>query len=90
MVINDSEVQRLEEQVSSMAPNMAAIEQYRIKVEIYLKRVAELEHVTDLRTDQMKQEADAKANRLSEFMAGFNIITTRLKEMYQMLTQGLF
>ncbi|VDM34998.1 unnamed protein product, partial [Hydatigera taeniaeformis] len=88
MKVNEAEVHRLEEQTASMAPNMSAIEQYRKKVDLYLKRVAELDQVTELRSEQLRQEADAKAKRLSEFMSGFNIITTRLKEMYQMLTQG--
>ena len=90
MKVNEAEVHRLEEQTASMAPNMSAIEQYRRKVDLYLKRVAELDQVTELRADQLRQEADAKAKRLNEFMTGFNIITTRLKEMYQMLTQGMF
>ncbi|EUB57814.1 Structural maintenance of chromosomes protein 4 [Echinococcus granulosus] len=88
MKVNEAEVRRLEEQTAAMAPNMSAIEQYRKKVDLYLKRVAELDQVTELRSEQLRQEADAKTKRLSEFMSGFNIITTRLKEMYQMLTQG--
>lgn len=88
MSVNEVEVQKLEGEASTMAPNMAAIEQYHKKLELYFRRVAELDHVTELRADQLRQEADAKAKRLSEFMAGFNVITTRLKEMYQMLTQG--
>lgn len=88
MKVNEAEVKKLEEQTAAMAPNMSAIEQYRKKVDLYLKRVAELDHVSELRAEQVKQEADFKAKRLNEFMAGFNIITMRLKEMYQMLTQG--
>lgn len=88
MNINESELKKLEAQIASMSPNMAAIQQYRSKVDLYLSRVAELDHVTDLRNEQLRQEAEAKGTRLSEFMAGFNVITTRLKEMYQLLTQG--
>ncbi|VDL21338.1 unnamed protein product [Hymenolepis diminuta] len=88
MKVNEAEVKKLEEQTAAMAPNMSAIEQYRKKVDLYLKRVAELDHVSELRAEQVKQEAEFKAKRLNEFMTGFNIITMRLKEMYQMLTQG--
>ncbi|VDO05340.1 unnamed protein product [Rodentolepis nana] len=88
MKVNEAEVKKLEEQTAAMAPNMSAIEQYRKKVDLFLKRVAELDHVSELRAEQVKQEAEFKAKRLSEFMAGFNTITMRLKEMYQMLTQG--
>nr|CDS31144.1 structural maintenance of chromosomes protein [Hymenolepis microstoma] len=88
MRVNEDEVKKLEEQTAAMAPNMSAIEQYRKKVDLFLKRVAELDHVSELRAEQVKQEAEFKAKRLNEFMAGFNTITMRLKEMYQMLTQG--
>ena len=53
-----------------------------------MKRVAELDHITDVRNDQRKQHDDLRRRRLDEFMAGFTVITTRLKEMYQMITLG--
>jgi len=55
---------------------------------MYLKRVAELDHITDVRNDQRKQHDELRRRRLDEFMAGFTVITTRLKEMYQMITLG--
>jgi hypothetical protein len=54
----------------------------------YLKRVAELEAVSSAR-DAARRSWDAlRKRRLDEFMAGFGIITLRLKEMYQMITLG--
>jgi len=53
-----------------------------------LKRVTELDHATDVRNSQRKQHDDLRRQRLDEFMAGFTTITTRLKEMYQMITLG--
>jgi len=53
-----------------------------------LSRVAELDRITDVRNSQRKQHDDLRRRRLDEFMAGFSIITTRLKEMYQMITLG--
>jgi len=55
---------------------------------MYLKRVSELDHITDVRNDQRKQHDELRRRRLDEFMAGFTVITTRLKEMYQMITLG--
>lgn len=81
-------MQSLEEQIASMAPNMAAIEEFRRKVETYLARVQELSQVTTILSEQRKLMDDAKSKRLSEFMDGFHAITSKLKEMYQMITQG--
>ena len=35
-----------------------------------------------------KQNDDLRKMRLNEFMEGFSIITSKLKEMYQMITLG--
>jgi len=59
-----------------------------LQEEVYLSRVAELDHITDVRNSQRRQHDDLRRRRLDEFMAGFSVITTRLKEMYQMITLG--
>lgn len=71
-----------------MAPNMAAIEEFRRKAETYLARVSELNHITTVLSEQRKLMEDSKSKRLSEFLDGFHSITAKLKEMYQMITQG--
>lgn len=43
----------------------------------------ELEEVTTERDDKRKEHDSLRKQRLDEFMAGFSIITTKLKEMYQ-------
>ena len=55
---------------------------------MYLKRVAELDQITDLRDQQRKLHEDLRKQRLDEFMASFSVITNKLKEMYQMITLG--
>ncbi|CAH8660657.1 unnamed protein product [Dicrocoelium dendriticum] len=86
--VDSQEMRGLEERIQGMAPNMAAIEEFRRKAETYLTRVGELNHVTAVLSDQRKQMEDAKTKRLSEFLDGFHTITAKLKEMYQMITQG--
>ena len=50
--------------------------------------MAELEAVSSAR-DASRRSWDAlRKRRLDEFMAGFSVITLRLKEMYQMITLG--
>ncbi|NXO01789.1 SMC4 protein, partial [Rhinopomastus cyanomelas] len=82
------QVALLEAQCHNMKPNLGAISEYRKKEELYLKRVAELTDITNER-DRFRQACEnLRKQRLNEFMAGFNIITNKLKENYQMLTQG--
>ncbi|GAB1598806.1 structural maintenance of chromosomes protein 4-like [Argonauta hians] len=82
------EITVLEEKLSEMKPNLSAIEEYRKKEAIYLERVAEMDEITDCRDQQKQMFEDIRKQRLNEFMAGFMIITNRLKEMYQMITLG--
>jgi len=52
------------------------------------KRMKELDAITDQRDTKRKQHEALRKKRLDEFMAGFQNITMRLKEMYQMITLG--
>uniref|UniRef100_A0A3Q1IL83 Structural maintenance of chromosomes protein 4 n=1 Tax=Anabas testudineus TaxID=64144 RepID=A0A3Q1IL83_ANATE len=66
----------LETQCSQMKPNLGAITEYKKKEELYLQRVAQLDEITTER------------DKFKRFMTGFNMITNKLKENYQMLTLG--
>lgn len=44
--------------------------------------------MTALRDSCRAKLDDLRAQRLQEFMAGFSIISLKLKEMYQMITLG--
>ena len=50
-----------------------------LQEEIYLNRVAELDAITSQRDTQRKYYDDLRKQRLNEFMAGFAIITSKLK-----------
>ncbi|KAF3827267.1 hypothetical protein GH733_002753, partial [Mirounga leonina] len=83
-----NQIALLEAQCHEMKPNLGAIAEYKKKEELYLQRVAELDKITCER-DQFRQAyEDLRKQRLNEFMAGFYIITNKLKENYQMLTLG--
>ncbi len=51
-----------------------------------MSQVAELDDVTRQRDEQQKNVEMLRESRLKEFMAGFAIITTELKELYKMIT----
>uniref|UniRef100_A0A8C5BY57 Structural maintenance of chromosomes 4 n=1 Tax=Gadus morhua TaxID=8049 RepID=A0A8C5BY57_GADMO len=78
----------LEAQCAQMKPNLGAIAEYEKKEELYLQRVAQLDQITGERDDFKRSYEDLRKQRLNEFMTGFNIITNKLKENYQMLTLG--
>ncbi|NXG73254.1 SMC4 protein, partial [Baryphthengus martii] len=83
-----NQIALLEAQCHEMKPNLSAIAEYKKKEELYLKRVAELDDITTQRDNFRQAFEDLRKQRLNEFMAGFNVITNKLKENYQMLTLG--
>ncbi|NXQ86152.1 SMC4 protein, partial [Nyctibius grandis] len=83
-----NQIALLEAQCHEMKPNLGAIAEYKTKEELYLKRVAELDDITNERDNFRQAFEDLRKQRLNEFMAGFNVITNKLKENYQMLTLG--
>ncbi|CAK9326874.1 unnamed protein product [Citrullus colocynthis] len=78
----------LDAQLNEMNPNLDSITEYRRKVEVYNERVGDLNSVTQQRDSMKKQYDELRKKRLDEFMSGFNAISLKLKEMYQMITLG--
>ncbi|XP_062181355.1 structural maintenance of chromosomes protein 4 [Phragmites australis] len=78
----------LEAQLKDLSPNLDSIAEYRTKARLYNERVDELNATTQERDDLKKLYDGLRKRRLDEFMAGFNIISLKLKEMYQMITLG--
>ncbi|KAI4503798.1 hypothetical protein M0802_001201 [Mischocyttarus mexicanus] len=69
-------------------PNMQIIADYEEKDKLYLKRVADLELITTERNNLRDIYEKSRRQRMTEFLTGFTIITSKLKEMYQMITLG--
>jgi structural maintenance of chromosome 4 len=74
--------------LKKMKPNMAAIRHYLEKEEDYRGRCTEMESLTQKRKDSQQRYDDLRKERLDVFMKGFEHITLKLKEMYQMITLG--
>ncbi|XP_006901397.1 PREDICTED: structural maintenance of chromosomes protein 4 isoform X1 [Elephantulus edwardii] len=83
-----NQIALLEAQCHEMKPNLGAIAEYKKKEELYLQRVAEFDKITAERDYFRQAYEDLRKQRLNEFMAGFYVITNKLKENYQMLTLG--
>jgi structural maintenance of chromosome 4 len=84
------EISVLEQQRDELKANvnMGALAEYKQKVEEYKGRVAELEDATAARDAKRFEYDELRRKRLEEFIAGFRVITLKLKEMYQMITLG--
>lgn len=67
---------------------MKALEEYRKREADFLKRVKDLDEVTAQRDTMKKHYDDLRKTRLEEFMSGFNTISSKLKEMYQVRSFG--
>jgi len=68
--------------------NMSALMDYLRKDADYRVRLVELEEITNQRNEVRKSYEECRRRRLEDFMAGFGVITLKLKEMYQMITLG--
>lgn len=64
------------------------MQEFEKKEASYLQRVAELDQVTTKRTQIRDLREDLRKRRQTEFQSGFNLISSKLKEMYQLITLG--
>ena len=78
----------MEEGLGGKKANTKAIQEYYEKEEQYINKVTELDAVTEQRDVVRQEYEDLRKQRLDMFFAGFKTITTKLKEMYQMITLG--
>ncbi|CCA68035.1 related to SMC4-Stable Maintenance of Chromosomes [Serendipita indica DSM 11827] len=83
-----ADVALYEERVRTAKPNMDVLKQYRKREQEFLARAQDLDAVTAKRDACKKHYDDLRKKRLEEFMSGFNQISSKLKEMYQMITLG--
>jgi len=85
-----NEIEELEDQKAEMEKNvnMSALLEYLKKDAFYRTRAEELRIITEARNLVRADYEDLRRQRLVMFMAGFGIITMKLKEMYQMITLG--
>lgn len=77
-----------EEKLSKMEPNLSVLDEYNKRERDFEERSKELNLVTTEREEKKKLYNDLRKQRLDEFLEGFNSISLKLKEMYQMITLG--
>ncbi|KAG1879662.1 RecF/RecN/SMC N terminal domain-containing protein [Suillus tomentosus] len=85
-MLADSEY--LDEKLKNTNPNLDVLKEYKKREEEFMKRAKDLEETTAARDAQKQLYDGLRKQRLDEFMAGFSLISLKLKEMYQMITLG--
>jgi structural maintenance of chromosome 4 len=69
--------------VQNVKVDLHVLKEYRKREKEFLARAHDLEQVTNLRDECKLRYDNLRKSRLDEFMAGFNTISSKLKEMYQ-------
>ncbi|XP_015924685.1 structural maintenance of chromosomes protein 4 isoform X2 [Parasteatoda tepidariorum] len=78
----------LQSRVKEMNPDLRAIEEFKKKEEMYRAKLKDLEMAVAERDHFRQHYETLRKFRMQEFMRGFNIITLKVKELYQMMTLG--
>jgi len=78
----------LEEQIKNARPDLTVLKEYKQREQEFFNRAKDLELITTERDAQKAKYDGLRKQRLDEFMSGFNLISLKLKEMYQMITLG--
>ncbi|KAK8849453.1 hypothetical protein IAR55_004786 [Kwoniella newhampshirensis] len=84
----NAEITELEEETGKARPNLNILAEYRKREAEFLDRARDMEAVTNARDSAKKRYDELRKVRLDEFMSGFTAISSKLKEMYQMITMG--
>ncbi|KAJ1956982.1 Structural maintenance of chromosomes protein 4 [Dipsacomyces acuminosporus] len=84
----ESQIEQAEARLQRTRPNLSVLTEYIRRAKEYRKRMKELDDITNDRDRAQRELDDLRTRRLEEFMTGFNIISYKLKEMYQMVTLG--
>ncbi|KAK0555450.1 Structural maintenance of chromosomes protein 4 [Tilletia horrida] len=83
-----AEIVVYEEKVQKGSANLSVLQEYRKRQNEFLSRAKDLETTTAARDAAKQKHDDLRKQRLEQFMAGFSLISSKLKEMYQTITLG--
>lgn len=84
----EQEVKDLEESLKNVAINLNVLNDYVRRAEEFISRRNEMNESVQQRDDKKSLCESLRKKRLDEFLDGFNLISLKLKEMYQMITMG--
>ncbi|KAI9474622.1 Structural maintenance of chromosomes protein 4 [Coemansia sp. RSA 990] len=84
----EADIEQAEARLQRTRPNLSVLTEYARRAREYRKRMSELDDITAKRDEAQSEMDSLRTRRLEEFMTGFNVISYKLKEMYQMITLG--
>ncbi|RXW12128.1 hypothetical protein EST38_g13726, partial [Candolleomyces aberdarensis] len=85
-LVADTEL--LDEKIKNAKVDLSVLKEYKKREAEFDNRAKDVERVTEERDAQKAHYDGLRKQRLDEFMTGFNTISLKLKEMYQMITLG--
>ncbi|KAF8971821.1 RecF/RecN/SMC N terminal domain-containing protein [Flammula alnicola] len=83
-----ADAEYLDEKIKKARPDLTVLKEYKQREQEFFNRAKDLDNITAERDTQKAKYDGLRKQRLDEFMAGFNLISLKLKEMYQMITLG--
>eukprot|EP00347_Sterkiella_histriomuscorum_P021716 403333013 len=81
-------IQNLTHEIQNSNPNINIIQQYKHRHQDFLEKQKRLHEVEEELSKMKEEHQILKRKRHDEFMSGFSIISTKLKEMYRLITNG--
>ena len=78
------------EQIKNARPDLTVLKEYKQREQEFFNRAKDLELITAERDAQKAKYDGLRKQRLDEFMSGFNLISLKLKEMYQVCLIGIW
>ena len=78
------------EQIKNARPDLTVLKEYKQREQEFFNRAKDLELITAERDTQKAKYDGLRKQRLDEFMSGFNLISLKLKEMYQVCLNGIW
>ncbi|KAL1602740.1 Structural maintenance of chromosomes protein 4 [Paraconiothyrium brasiliense] len=82
------EIAALERKIENVTVDLTVLAEYRKRTEEHAERTRSLDEAVAARDTSKKKLDELKQLRLVGFMEGFAIITAKLKEMYNLITNG--
>lgn len=78
------------EKMNNAKPDLSVLREYKKREEEFLRRAKDLDQITEARDGEKQRYDNLRKQRLDEFMAGFSLISLKLKEMYQVRALASF
>lgn len=82
------EIDALTKKIENQTVDLTVLAEYRKRTDEHIERTRSLDEALALRDASKKKLDEFKKLRLTGFMEGFAIITSKLKEMYNLITNG--